>query len=1389
MSFLNAKIHVSIFNNYVDFYEENKFESIESNSLKKNNELNNKIEMNVNKNKVETKKINGNNIYKKGFKAENINKYNFKCDKKKKKNINKKSSIKINNRTNRISNYEGCNVEKKGQITSIKNDMVPNKKNKINEEHNIIEFKKKKNNEKINNKFLSQRKKNLRNIFLNRKRCYNLIFLKKSFKVKKNKIIKTYKNSIKEKSKNLNVIKSEHNLNKLSDKSYKIIDIKYSDMINEKVDKSKISKNEINNKNHDKYKKFQKNNKNKNSKIYRENKSEEEKNIISLVDMKKKFVNCNNYKKKYKNVRNLNETLKKKNILKRKKEFHNFDLNKDKNEIFNKENELLDNLNIKNEKKKPDIHDNQILKNTVLLNKKVILARNEKTKSSDIKRKNDFHCEMKKKPKQKNKNEKMKMNYTDNTNKKESNTIEKTNIQDKIRKNPLDKYDKSEIKNEESKEKEKNLNNYKIYNLNTNNYVSGELTNNRNNDTYFESKLDYIKILRQNKKKKYIIKKREKNINKNKLKSNIYNYIDFTSINKLIRSAPDNKKYGFQNETKKKCHNITLKSLHKPNYNNTETNEDNKKKNDNNLNKNKDDVYKNRDKINENKEDINGNIDNINKNISNTNKNIYDVTKNIDDVDKSVDNLNKNKEKIIENREDINENGDSINNNKDNINKNNVNINEEEVKESGENIYKNKDKHSINHINNNFANVPLGDNNKIINYNSNIKNSNINNNDINNKLVDKIFNVCNDNNSNKVDLFEKNSFSSKENKNSKELYIAKNFGLNLNEYTILKEIKSKQDNEIIQLNLDSSFYASKGAGLYNYGQNICFFNSIIQAIIRIPYICKDLLNKLHSLNCEKRKKRIFCFYCLFEQFACNIISKRNVIKNVLIPYIKKYICNSYNIGYQEDVHEYLRYFLCSLEKSSFFSSIYIQKMFTGVTKNVTICMKCNNVSLKYEQYYELSLDISSSNNLEGALKKFLSKEMLMGENGYYCEKCKKKKMASKQCVINKLPRVLTIQIKRFFMNSNYHIVKNHKNISYPLYLDMKYYVNNYDLFENNFNNNVISLYEKMILDSTSKNNLNKNETNFNNFKENKNGIKFDDLNRNQSEINFYNLNKSQTSFRDNNIDKRIISNNTKLRGGEDNQSIHVLKEIENIFTDLKSEVCKKKIEKKLSVSNLRDIIIEKRKLIIKELKKIRFSKFYKDVSTRISKDIDTLYSYFTNNSQNKNFNIKTLLFKYKIDYYENQKNEEIFIKNEKINCIKSSEKCNEKDEKNKKNSLNYVNNYFYYELTGLIKHIGSGTEYGHYIALTKLNNNIYLQCDDNDVSYINEKDILSCVKNAYVFIYTCINPRFIDFYNKYVDVLEKKNFDMNLPVFEKNVEFKERITMPKHKFISKSLYY
>lgn len=648
---------------------------------------------------------------------------------------------------------------------------------------------------------------------------------------------------------------------------------------------------------------------------------------------------------------------------------------------------------------------------------------------------------------------------------------------------------------------------------------------------------------------------------------------------------------------------------------------------------------------------------------------------------------------------------------------------------------------------------------------------------------------------------------------------------------ILKEIKRKEENEIIHLNFDSSFYSPKGAGLHNRGQNICFFNSIIQSIIRIPYICKDLINKLHSLNCEKRKKKIFCFFCLFEQLACNIISRDNVtVNNVLVAYLRKYVCSGYKLGYQEDVHEYLRYFLSSLENCSIYSAVYIQKMFTGVTKNVTICIKCNTVSLKYEQYYELSLDISSTNNLEDALKKFLSKEILEGENGYFCDKCQKKTVASKQCVINKLPRILTIQIKRFFMNHRSDIVKSHKAITYPLYLDMRCFLNKYDQFENSLNKRVVALYEKTFLHKNPINphsnvdpvELNKNNTGDKRKEHATSVYRYNtgcDKEEKQETVEKKNINLTG-SCRNNLYDTsdcRTGNHNwhpplvvNKLKGGNSSRSICILKEIEHIFTNLSHEISQKNSKKQLSVLDLKTIIIEKKKLILKSLSKIRFSKIYDDLYVKICRDLSKMYYLFKNNLQKDDFVLKTHLFKYRFDDSFFQLASEIpdaeeSDKHFSTNCTnrtsetslngKNDDRRSKSDKQNKdgekhaddERSKNDGKNYFHFELTGLIKHIGSGTEYGHYVALTKSKNN-YLECDDRNVTYIKEKDMLSCIKNAYVFVYTCINPHFIDFYNKYIDVFEKNNFGMNLPVFEKNVEFKGRITMPEGSFVKSLLY-
>lgn len=319
---------------------------------------------------------------------------------------------------------------------------------------------------------------------------------------------------------------------------------------------------------------------------------------------------------------------------------------------------------------------------------------------------------------------------------------------------------------------------------------------------------------------------------------------------------------------------------------------------------------------------------------------------------------------------------------------------------------------------------------------------------------------------------------------------------------------------------------------------------------------------------------------------------------------------------------------------------------------------------------------------------------------------------------------------------------------------------------------------------------------------------------NQNKIKEENYNNVKNEINQNNNDQNIQHKYEKYN----NKDLNVLREIENIFIQLKNEIYIKLQNRHPPISSLKNLVIEKRKEIKKELNKIKYFKFYKGAILKISKDINTLYYCIKNSSEkNKKINLKTLVFKYRLDYYERKQKErennqdEINFLNKKNSSSNSSSNNNnnnseafsntnhyEKDnflenkgEKNLNNNKKFYqnNNHFYYELTGLIKHIGSGTDYGHYIALTKSNNNIYLQCDDNNISYVNKKDILNCAKNAYVFVYTCTHPQFIDFYNAYVDVLEKKKFDINLPVFEKRVEFRERITMPKKKFISKSLCY
>ncbi|KAL7734046.1 hypothetical protein ACLKA6_011731 [Drosophila palustris] len=237
-----------------------------------------------------------------------------------------------------------------------------------------------------------------------------------------------------------------------------------------------------------------------------------------------------------------------------------------------------------------------------------------------------------------------------------------------------------------------------------------------------------------------------------------------------------------------------------------------------------------------------------------------------------------------------------------------------------------------------------------------------------------------------------------------------------------------------------------GTGMLNVG-NTCYLNSTLQALFHIPALANWLVSEtshLENCNISESCGGSGCIICAMAKTLQSTQSNQSAVRPFLIYTKLRQICKHMVVGRQEDAHEFLRFLVEAMEKAYLMrfrnykeldqlvkETTPLNQIFGGYLRSEVRCLSCNHVSITFQHFQDLLLDIRKADTLEEAFDGYFSRERLE-DMGYKCEGCKKKVSATKQFSLERAPITLCIQLKRFSMMGN----KLTKQISFKPRIDL-----------------------------------------------------------------------------------------------------------------------------------------------------------------------------------------------------------------------------------------------------------------------------------------------------------------------------------------------------------------
>lgn len=114
---------------------------------------------------------------------------------------------------------------------------------------------------------------------------------------------------------------------------------------------------------------------------------------------------------------------------------------------------------------------------------------------------------------------------------------------------------------------------------------------------------------------------------------------------------------------------------------------------------------------------------------------------------------------------------------------------------------------------------------------------------------------------------------------------------------------------------------------------------------------------------------------------------------------------------------------------------WVHDIFEGVLTSETKCLTCETASQRDETFLDLSIDLDQHSSVTSCLRKFSAEEMLCERNKFHCDNCGGLQEAEKRMKIKRLPKILTLHLKRFkYSEDMTRLNKLFHRVVYPYHL-------------------------------------------------------------------------------------------------------------------------------------------------------------------------------------------------------------------------------------------------------------------------------------------------------------------------------------------------------------------